>query len=176
VATLTGTATVTGLGQDAITLSGTAVGAFANANVGNSKAVTVSGLTLDATSASNYNLVLPGNLTASIFTRAENPGVQAAQNLTRNNLVNTYQPSLPAANVAQPQVANPSVNQVSIGGLEVVEVKVPATNTASSASGNDLTKSVIVQANNNQNNSIGRLNVFVVNGGLNLPTSLVNFD
>ena len=64
-ASLTGTASVAPLGSDAVTVSGGS-GSFASKNVGNAKAVTVSGLNLGGVDAENYLLVAPGNLTANI--------------------------------------------------------------------------------------------------------------
>ncbi|ENU85904.1 YDG domain-containing protein, partial [Acinetobacter sp. CIP 102129] len=66
VATLTGTASVSPLGSDSVTLGGTGTGTFADKNVGNAKAVTVSGFTLGGTDAGNYNLVQPTGLKANI--------------------------------------------------------------------------------------------------------------
>lgn len=65
-AALTGTATVTALGADVVTVGGTATGAFANKNAGTGKAVTVSGNTLSGTDAGNYNIVQQAGLTADI--------------------------------------------------------------------------------------------------------------
>ena len=65
-ATLTGSATVTPLGSDAVSVAGTASGTFANKNVGTGKAVTVTGLTLTGTDAGNYLAVGPSGVTASI--------------------------------------------------------------------------------------------------------------
>ena len=65
-ASLTGSAAVQGLAGDAVSLSGSAVGAFADKNVGTAKPVTVSGLTLGGADAGNYQLVEPTGLTASI--------------------------------------------------------------------------------------------------------------
>jgi len=66
IATLTGTAAVTALGTDSITLGGTATGSFANKNVGTNKAVTVTGNTLSGLDAGNYNLVQQTGITATI--------------------------------------------------------------------------------------------------------------
>lgn len=65
-ATLNGTATVTALGGDVVTVGGAGSGAFANANVGNGKAVTVTGYTLGGADAGNYTVVQPLGLTAAI--------------------------------------------------------------------------------------------------------------
>jgi len=56
-ASLNGTASVSALGTDQVAINGTAVGSFANKNVGNSKSVTISGLNLTGTDAGNYTLV-----------------------------------------------------------------------------------------------------------------------
>jgi hypothetical protein len=64
-ATLTGTARVTALGSDKVTLGGTAVGKFASKDVG-LRAVTVTGNTLSGADAGNYNLVQPTGLSANI--------------------------------------------------------------------------------------------------------------
>ncbi|MGD0090611.1 MAG: YDG domain-containing protein, partial [Planctomycetota bacterium] len=66
-ATLTGTpGTLVGVvGADTVSLSGTAVGTFANKDVGNGKTVTVSGQSLTGPQAGNYSLTEPAT-TASI--------------------------------------------------------------------------------------------------------------
>ena len=65
-ATLTGTATLVGVeGADVVTVSG-GTGAFADANVGAAKAVTVTGYTLGGAQAANYTLTQPAGLTADI--------------------------------------------------------------------------------------------------------------
>ncbi len=69
VAPLSGTATVSPLAGDAVSLAGTASGAFATAGVGVGKAVTVSGLTLAGADAGNYSLVLPAGLAADVTPR-----------------------------------------------------------------------------------------------------------
>ena len=69
VATLNGTAAITPLGSDIVSLSGSAVGSFADKNVGTAKPVTVSGLSLSGTDATNYHMVVPSNLTADITVR-----------------------------------------------------------------------------------------------------------
>ena len=65
-ANLTGTAKVDGLLGDSVVLGGTAVGFYADKNVGNNKAVTVLGNTLSGADASNYTLLQPTGLDASI--------------------------------------------------------------------------------------------------------------
>lgn len=65
-AVLGGSATVTALGGDAVFVSGTGVGVFADKNVGLGKAITVSGFTLSGADAGNYSLVQPTGLAADI--------------------------------------------------------------------------------------------------------------
>uniref|UniRef100_UPI001CF83D1D FG-GAP-like repeat-containing protein n=1 Tax=Penaeicola halotolerans TaxID=2793196 RepID=UPI001CF83D1D len=65
VATLTGTPSITPLGSDVVTVSGTAEGNFAQANVGTAIPVSVSGLSLSGADQGNYTLVL-SNLSADI--------------------------------------------------------------------------------------------------------------
>ncbi|MEO7101154.1 MAG: TIGR02597 family protein [Luteolibacter sp.] len=67
-ALLTGTPALSGVvsGDEAnVSLSGTASGTFAGANVGNGQSVTVSGLSLTGSASANYTLTLP-SLTANI--------------------------------------------------------------------------------------------------------------
>lgn len=67
VATITGTPTLSGnivAGED-VSLAGSAVGAFSDANAGQNKTVTISGLSLAGAYAGNYTLTLP-TLAASI--------------------------------------------------------------------------------------------------------------
>jgi hypothetical protein len=59
-ASLLGTASVTPLAGDALTLAGTAQGRFGDKNVGTAKPVTLTGLALAGTDAANYVLVTPG--------------------------------------------------------------------------------------------------------------------
>ncbi|EJL85290.1 hypothetical protein PMI15_01904, partial [Polaromonas sp. CF318] len=65
-ATLNGTAGVAALGADVVTVGGTGSGSFANKNVGNGKAVTVTGYTLSGADAGNYVIVQPTGVTANI--------------------------------------------------------------------------------------------------------------
>jgi len=66
VAPLGGSAAVSPFNGDVVTLSGTAVGAFSDKNVGIDKAVTVTGVTIAGNDAGNYNLVPQTGLTAAI--------------------------------------------------------------------------------------------------------------
>jgi VCBS repeat-containing protein len=81
-ATLTGTAALAGIvGAEAVSLTGTASGAFATTGVGAGKNVTVSGLTLTGGDAGNYTLT-PLVLTAAITT--------APLTVTADNKTKTY--------------------------------------------------------------------------------------
>jgi filamentous hemagglutinin family protein len=59
-ATLSGTASITPLGSDSVSLTGTPVGAFATKTVGTAKPVTVTGLSLTGPAAANYVLSTVG--------------------------------------------------------------------------------------------------------------------
>ncbi|MGK5075287.1 YDG domain-containing protein [Janthinobacterium sp. ZB1P44] len=65
-ATLSGTAAVSALGSDSVTVAGSGTGNFADANAGVGKAVTVTGYVLGGHDAGNYNLVQPASVTATI--------------------------------------------------------------------------------------------------------------
>jgi filamentous hemagglutinin family protein len=65
-ATLGGTATVAALGGDMVSVGGTGSGTFADKNVGNGKAVAVTGYTLSGADAGNYTIVQPVGVTANI--------------------------------------------------------------------------------------------------------------
>ena len=81
-ATLGGTAAITALGSDIVTLGGTASGLFADKNVGTGIAITVSGKTISGTDAANYNLVQQTGLTANI--------TRAPLGITANGTSKTY--------------------------------------------------------------------------------------
>jgi hypothetical protein len=66
VAPLSGTAAISPLAGDTVTLLGTAAGAFADKSVGTAKPVAVSGLTLGGADAGNYALQLPSGLAGNI--------------------------------------------------------------------------------------------------------------
>jgi len=79
-AALSGTPSVTALGSDVVTVTGTGAGTFADPNVGNGKSVTVSGYTLSGTAAGNYSIVEPVGLTANITPASLTVSGQAASN------------------------------------------------------------------------------------------------
>ncbi len=72
VAGLTGTPTITAsiISGDTVSLDGTASGTFASKNVGNAKAITVTGLSLSGTDAANYNFTQPTGITANVTPKA----------------------------------------------------------------------------------------------------------
>jgi filamentous hemagglutinin family protein len=65
-ATLTGSAHVSALGADLVSVAGSGSASFADKHAGGGKAVSVSGYTLSGADAGNYNLLQPGGLTADI--------------------------------------------------------------------------------------------------------------
>jgi hypothetical protein len=65
-ATVSGSAAVTPLGSDDVTLAGTPSFSFADKNVGADKPITASGFTLAGADAGNYQIVQPVGLTGSI--------------------------------------------------------------------------------------------------------------
>ena len=69
VAPLGGSAAVRPLSGDEVSVGGTAVGAFAEKNVGSGNAVTVSGVTIAGRDAGNYNLLQQTGLAATISKR-----------------------------------------------------------------------------------------------------------
>jgi hypothetical protein len=65
-ATLSGTASVTPIGADAVNVTGTGVGNFLDKNVGTTKSVVVTGYSLAGADAGNYAVVQPAGVTANI--------------------------------------------------------------------------------------------------------------
>jgi len=68
LATLLGGGSISPLGSDMVSLSGTVAGSFANKQVGTAKTVSLSGLSLTGADAGNYTIALP-NLQADITPR-----------------------------------------------------------------------------------------------------------
>jgi hypothetical protein len=97
-ATFTGTPVPMGMiGSDAVSISGTPLGSFADNGVGNNKPVTVSGLALGGADAGNYTLSVPifnANITPAPLTVA---GITAASKVydgTTNATINTTNATL----------------------------------------------------------------------------------
>jgi len=65
-ATLSGSAAISKLGTDDVSLGGSGSGSFADKNFGTGKTVTVTGYTMSGSDAGNYNLVQPTGLAADI--------------------------------------------------------------------------------------------------------------
>ena len=65
-ATLSGSASVTPLGNDIVAVSSTPVGSFADKNVGTGKSVSIGALSLTGADAGNYTPVAPVALSADI--------------------------------------------------------------------------------------------------------------
>jgi hypothetical protein len=72
-ATLAGTAVVSALGTDVVTVSGVGTGMFADANAANGKLVTISGYTFGGADMGNYNLLQPQGVTANIWASTATP-------------------------------------------------------------------------------------------------------
>ncbi|WP_431097934.1 beta strand repeat-containing protein [Polaromonas aquatica] len=108
-ATLNGTAAVTALAGDTVTLGGTGSGTFANKNVGNGKAVTVTGYTLSGADAGNYTVVQPTGVTANIT-----PASLAVTGVGANNKV--YDTTNTATLNGTAAVATLAGDAVSVGG------------------------------------------------------------
>jgi filamentous hemagglutinin family protein len=72
-ATLAGTAVVSPLGTDVVTVSGVGTGMFADANAANGKLVTISGYTFGGADMGNYNLLQPQGVTANIWASTATP-------------------------------------------------------------------------------------------------------
>lgn len=66
VAQLSGSAVVSPIAADVVAVTGKAVGTFADKNVAQAKAVSVSGLSLSGNDAGNYSLLPQTNLTAAV--------------------------------------------------------------------------------------------------------------
>ncbi len=101
---LTGTASLSGLiGGDIVTLGGNAVAAFANANVGAAKPVTISGDTVSGADSSNYSFTQESGQTANIT--AASPafsGLTASQSIVYGVASITVSGSLKAGALAPP--------------------------------------------------------------------------
>ncbi|MBH9554067.1 YDG domain-containing protein [Inhella gelatinilytica] len=107
-ATLVGTPVVSPLGSDAVGLVGTAAGAFSNKNVGSSKTVAISGLSLTGADAGNYALSAP-SLTASIT-----PAPLPIGGLTAQSKV--YDASVSAPLVGTPTFTTLGSDSVTVSG------------------------------------------------------------
>ncbi|MFA6016223.1 MAG: YDG domain-containing protein, partial [Gallionellaceae bacterium] len=144
-ATLSGTAAVAALGSDVVTLTGSGVGAFADKNVGVSKAVTVSGFSLSGLDSGNYNVVQPAGLTANI----------SAANLTVSGLTTsskTYDTTMAASLGGTASVTALSGDSVTLGGTAVgafadknVGVAKAVAVTGNTISGTDAGNYVLIQ-------------------------------
>ena len=71
-ASLGGTASVSPLLSDVVTVGGAAAGLFDNKNVGDGKAITITGVTISGADAGNYNLIQQTGLAADITARPIN--------------------------------------------------------------------------------------------------------
>ncbi|MFN8384345.1 MAG: sortase [Anaerolineales bacterium] len=103
----TGTAALVGvLGTDNVTLTGTAVGAFINKNVGPLKAVIVTGYTLGGTASGNYFLTQPDYVTATITARPITVSAQQNIKVYDGTTSSAVIPSITAGSLAVGDTAN----------------------------------------------------------------------
>ena len=105
--TLSGTAALTGIvNADNVTLSGTPVATFPDATIGNNKPVTVTGYTLSGTAASNYTVIQPAGLTASINTAVVSPIIisQYYEGTSVNKWIELTNLSASPVNTTSPQL------------------------------------------------------------------------
>jgi DMSO reductase anchor subunit len=108
-ATLSGSASVTPLGNDIVAVSSTPVGVFADKNVGTGKSVSIGALSLTGADAGNYIPVAPVALSADIT-----PATLTVTGVTANNKV--YDATTTATLTGSPTVAAFGGDAVSLGG------------------------------------------------------------
>uniref|UniRef100_UPI0009768B5D beta strand repeat-containing protein n=2 Tax=Chlorobium sp. KB01 TaxID=1917528 RepID=UPI0009768B5D len=128
-ATLTGTAKVTPLGSDVVTLGGTPAGTFADRNVGTGKSVTVTGSTISGADAANYNLQQQSGLTADI---SEAPVTETESKTTPETVlpIITATPASPAGTtVSSLMPANPITTTAPASSASITVAPLTVTNT-----------------------------------------------
>jgi hypothetical protein len=112
VATLSGSASVTPLGNDIVAVSSTQVGTFADKNVGTGKSVSIGALSLTGADAGNYTPVAPAALTANIT-----PAALSLNGLSAATKV--YDTTTTAALTGTPNVTPLPGDSVSLSGTPV---------------------------------------------------------
>jgi hypothetical protein len=170
---LGGTARIAPISGDVVTLGGTGSGSFANANVGTSKPVTVSGYTLSGADAGDYLLVEPNGLSANISQLASVAWVGGASG--------NWSTASNWAGGAIPDYANVAAVTIPAGATVTYDSGVPGTTTLGTltSSGNlkmaagSLTTSGNVstagyQQSGGQLDVGGNLSIHSVNGGVTL--------
>jgi len=108
-ATLSGAANVSALGRDQVTVGGSGAGVFADEDVANDIAVTVSGYTLSGVDAGNYVIVQPVNVVADIT-----PASLTVTGITANDRVYDTTTNATLSGVAG--VSALGNDQVTVGG------------------------------------------------------------
>ena len=108
-AAVSGTAQVSALASDVVSVAGSVLASFTDKNVGSNKAVSVSGYTLQGTDAGNYSVQQPTGLTASI-----SPAALTINGVTANNKI--YDASSAAAVSGTAQVSALASDVVSVAG------------------------------------------------------------
>jgi hypothetical protein len=109
-APLSGSAVVSPISGDAVTLGGTAAGMFSDKNVGIDKAVKVTGVTISGADAGNYSLLQQGSLKADI-----SKATLSVSGLIANNKV--YDGTTTAPLTGRAVVSQFSGDAVSVGGI-----------------------------------------------------------
>ncbi len=144
-ATLGGSAFVTALGSDQVTVGGTGSGVFADEDVANDIAVTVSGYTLSGVDAGNYVILQPANLTADIT-----PASLTVTGISADDRV--YNTTTDATLSGTAHVAALGSDQVTVGGAGIgvfadpnVANDIAVSVTGYTLSGNDAGNYTIVQ-------------------------------
>jgi hypothetical protein len=109
---------------DSISIGGTATGTFANRNVGTAKAITVTGITVTGTDASNYTVTQPTGLTGDVTAKALTvtgvtaTGTQVYNGTTTTSITGTaaFQTAETAGSGATSDGKPYTVDTISIGG------------------------------------------------------------
>jgi len=150
-ATLRGAPGVTGFGSDVVKVVGAGNAAFADANVGTGKAVTVSGFTLGGADAGNYMIVQPAGLTAAINDGAPPQQLQNITGELQSNLLPLQPSSSSIGRDASPTIVTVTERR------DVGKVNERATSSPGSAN-------FVVMNVGNQDSQL-----HIVNGGVRLP-------
>ena len=165
VATLGGTAAVAVLRGDAVNVTGSGSGTFANSNVGSGKAVTVSGFTLSGTDAGNYAVMQPTGITADI----------TAPEQVRNVITQLVSTVLAPTMGVQPGALSLSP---SITVAQNSSPVTPSSNSGSVAAGETSPSKADKGPMVNVTMNIGTMGstLQIISGGMKLPGNMVNVN
>jgi filamentous hemagglutinin family protein len=169
-AALGGTAAVTALGTDVVTVGGTGSGTFADASVGTSKAVTVSGFTLGGTDAGNYTVVQPTGVTADITVSiAPAPVLNVTTQLQTNILMPQAGAQADTVNLSSTITVTDGGNTGGQGGSSSAS---SSTSSSSSSSSSDNGTAPNIAMNIGSNGPA----LQIMSGGVRLPNNMLNED